>query len=98
MVLRELQLRNRSGWNDEQSEDLVQKRIRGGFCSKDRGCPFQVWPGLAIRQFQRKRLSARGGTVFGGQHQLAMMAAQVEERIDPRIQIRGAAETVTGAA
>ena len=36
--------------------------------------------------------------MFGGKHQLAMMPAQVEERIHPRIKIGGTAQAVTGAA
>ena len=35
--------------------------------------------------------------MFGRQHQLAMMASQVEKRIDPGVKIGGAAQTVTGA-
>src|SRR5215469_4419260 len=36
--------------------------------------------------------------MFSRDHQLAVMPAQVEKRIDPGIKIRGAAETVTGTA
>jgi hypothetical protein len=35
--------------------------------------------------------------VFGGKHQLTMVPAQVEKRIDPRIEIGGASQTVTSA-
>ena len=63
----------------------------------DRGCQFQVWPRFRIREFQRERLSARGGAVFGGKHQLAVVSTQVEERIDPRVEIGGATETVARA-
>ena len=35
--------------------------------------------------------------MFGGKHQLAMVSAQVEERIDPGIKIGTTAQTVTGA-
>ena len=36
--------------------------------------------------------------MFGRKQELAVMAAQVEERIDPRIKIGGTTQTVTGAA
>ena len=36
--------------------------------------------------------------MFGGKHQLAMVPAQVEERIDPGVKIGGASQTVTSAA
>ena len=35
--------------------------------------------------------------MFGGKHQLAMVPAQVEKRIDPRVKIGGASQTVTRA-
>ena len=36
--------------------------------------------------------------MFSGKHQLAMVSAQVEERIDPGVKIGGTTQTVTGAA
>lgn len=36
--------------------------------------------------------------MFDGKHQLAVMAAQIEKRIDPGIEIRAASQTVAGAA
>ncbi len=36
--------------------------------------------------------------MFSRKHQLAMVPAQVEERIDPGVKIGGASQTVTGTA
>ena len=83
----------------EQSEDLLGKRIgRRNLGSIGRGSQSQIRTRFRIREFHCQRPSARGGAVFGGKHQLAMMPTQVEKRIHPRIKIGTASQTVTGAA
>lgn len=62
------------------------------------GCQFQVGSRFGGFQFQRQRLRGRSRSVFDRQNQLAVLAAEVEKRIDPGIEIRGAAQTVPGAA
>jgi len=75
----------------EQGEDLIRERIaRHEIRAIERGCQFQIWPRFHVRQFQRQRTNASGGAVFSGKHQLAVVSAQVEKRIDPGIQIGGA--------
>ena len=75
----------------EQSEDLFAKRIaRWGFHGIDGGCQFQVWPRFGVGQLQSQRLRGRRRAVFDREHQLAVMAAQIEKRIDPGIEIGAA--------
>ena len=66
--------RARLGGLAEQSEDLLGKRIAGrNFGSIGREP--QIGSRFCIRQFQRQGAGTRGGAVFGGKHQLAMMPA-----------------------
>jgi hypothetical protein len=66
--------RARLGGLAEQSKNLLGKRIAG--CKFGRiGREFQIGSRFGIHQFQRQGTNARGGAVFGGKHQLAMMPA-----------------------
>jgi hypothetical protein len=78
---------------DFQERIALRKRHRIG-----RGSQLQVGPRFRHRQFQGQRPSAGSGPVLGRKLKLAVMAAQVEERIDPGIKVGGATETVAGSA
>ncbi len=62
------------------------------------GCQFQVGARFGGFQFQRQRFRGGSRSVFDRKHQLAVMAAQVEKRIDPGIEIGAASQAVPGAA
>ena len=62
-----------ASWS-EQSQDLIRKRV-ARHSLESMGYQSQIRPWFPLGQFQRKRPSARGRTMFGGKHQLAVVLA-----------------------
>ena len=59
----------------------------------------EVGPGVAgrLREFQRERAGRLGRSMLGGERELVVMFPQAEKRIEPCIEVRRAAQAVSGA-